>query len=328
MNPKDIVGQTKPNLSIIPFAPLLEVCGALTEGAIKYGPWNWRDEHVSETIYADAAIRHLMQFLAGEDVDPDSGIHHVSKAIAGLVILRDAQIHGCSEDNRGHKQDLNIAGVMEQIASVREKYSHTDANIDPTTPVKTVAGGGSYEITSDDVGKRVVMRDGSGATITEFRDDSKWPVYFEVDAECEFEDDSCTAGGRSTCSIERPNDLPYDVVAVCQPSVDVATCDQIRKDIVVNHDPFNRPSVTYSVTVAGGGSYEIKKTDVGKRVLLRDGSESVIGDVLSVSTWPVEYIHDEQGQSFDSTCTTGGYFSHWLPETVVEDSWDIVKVYH
>ena len=225
MNPKDLVGQTKPNLSILPFAPLLEVCGALTEGAIKYGPENWRDENVSETIYADAAIRHLMQFLSGEDVDADSGISHVSKAIAGLLILRDAQIHGCSDDNRGHKQNLNIPGVMKQIASVRERHADTTGPTPAATPSGcckgsflsdddlhslmtvsrvnpalvqysiTVAGGGAYVLTQADVGKLVLLSNGAKATIQSWGPPDCTPVCFARDVSWVVGEHYCTAEG-------------------------------------------------------------------------------------------------------------------------------------
>lgn len=122
MNPKDRAGAKKPNLSVLPFAPLLKVIPALYEGRRKYGPWNWRAEEVSETIYADAAIRHIMQWISGEDIDPDSGVHHFDKAIAGLLVVRDAQLHGCSIDDRFVNQNLDIESVMESLAGVNERY--------------------------------------------------------------------------------------------------------------------------------------------------------------------------------------------------------------
>lgn len=117
MNPKDHAARCKPGLSVLPMAPLMEAVASIAEGRRKYAPWNWRDEPVSEVVYVDAAFRHLIQWLSGEDIDPDSGIHHVSKAIAGLLILRDAQIHGTSEDSREVHQRIDIAGITELIAS-------------------------------------------------------------------------------------------------------------------------------------------------------------------------------------------------------------------
>jgi hypothetical protein len=236
MNPKDAVGQTKPNLSIIPFAPLLEVCGALTEGALKYGPWNWRDEKISETIYADAAIRHLMQFLAGEDIDPDSGIHHVSKAIAGLVILRDAQIHGCSEDNRRATQDLQIPKVMAQIASVHEKLAAKEAESSEAPDaidVATAAGGGSRKLTRGDIGKTVVLRDGQRVEITDANGPASWSFQYNVvDEEGDEIDQSATEDGwnsadADTRRFDTASDIErqeaFDVVAVVE-------CSRIESD--------------------------------------------------------------------------------------------------
>lgn len=122
MNPKDALGSQKPNISHLPLGPLLECCAAIAEGRIKYGPWNWREEKVSETIYVDAAIRHLMQWLSGEDIDPDSGVNHITKAITGLLILRDAQLNDASIDTREVKQELNVKGICEQLAGVAKKY--------------------------------------------------------------------------------------------------------------------------------------------------------------------------------------------------------------
>ncbi len=216
MNPKDRMGAAKPNLSVLPFAPLLEAVPALYEGRRKYGPWNWRAEKVSESIYADAAIRHLMQFLAGEDVDPDSGVHHIAKAIAGLLVVRDAQLHGCSVDDRMVDQNLNIEGIMEQLATVNEKYPEpvesalpprgepkrqgccqdpveVPCEIKPTHEIydvgtgkqvsyfkysDTVAGDGSYEISEDDVGKPCLLRNGKWGKIVRW---SKLPDLGTVD---------------------------------------------------------------------------------------------------------------------------------------------------
>ena len=200
----------KPNLSRLPLAPLLETAAGLEEGARKYGPWNWRGEQVNETIYADAAIRHLMQFIAGEDIDPDSGLPHVTKAIAGLLILRDAQMHNCSVDDRLVNQNLNIKAVGDKIKEVHEKYEQVPSNLKPrelteeqevpagagrgryyeppekvssmthedgtlTVWSDTPAGGGAYELKSDDVGKEVVLRNGRMGIIHSV-DNSEFPI--------------------------------------------------------------------------------------------------------------------------------------------------------
>lgn len=172
------MGSAKPNLSIIPPAPLLEVCAALTEGACKYGPWNWRDQQISETIYVDAAIRHGLQYLSGEDIDPDSGLSHITKMIAGLVILRDAQIHKCTIDNRNAASDLQMKFVTEKIAEIHDKYPVDDDPEEEETEEaeaesaslnsrRTKAGGGSFPFDKNvAVGTKVLMsNDAEGKVI-------------------------------------------------------------------------------------------------------------------------------------------------------------------
>lgn len=125
-NPKDILGLSKTPLSTVPGPVLMEVGLGMAEGAIKYGRHNYRAVGVRTSVYYDAAMRHLMSFWEGEDIDPDSGISHVSKCIATLVVLRDAMIQNKLNDDRppaspkGWLQDLNKA-----METLRKKYEGT-----------------------------------------------------------------------------------------------------------------------------------------------------------------------------------------------------------
>lgn len=122
MNPKDRAGSQKPGTDRLPLAVLYEVSLAFVEGALKYGPWNWRKEKVTESIYITAAKRHLDQHLSGETIDPDSGLPHITKAIAGLLILRDAQVHDCSIDDRTVEHKLNFKDLTDRLAVLNAKY--------------------------------------------------------------------------------------------------------------------------------------------------------------------------------------------------------------
>lgn len=104
-NPKDAVGCKKPPLSVIPCPVLFEIGAAMLEGACKYRRHNYRVAGVRLSVYYDAAMRHLMQWWEGEDIDPDSGVHHISKAIAGLIVVRDAMMRGMTTDDRPPKFD-------------------------------------------------------------------------------------------------------------------------------------------------------------------------------------------------------------------------------
>lgn len=99
-NPKDAVGIRKAGLSVVPANVLLELSVAMTEGAAKYGRHNWRTAGVRASVYYDAAMRHLMCWWEGEDIDPDSGLSHITKAIASLTVLRDAQMQGMYTNDR------------------------------------------------------------------------------------------------------------------------------------------------------------------------------------------------------------------------------------
>lgn len=104
INPKALSGRKKTRSSFTPVEVLEEIDKGMTEGALKYGPYNWRKTDIEASDYYDSTMRHLRAWWLGEDIDPDSGIHHVSKMITGLIVLRDAMIHGKCEDDRPGKR--------------------------------------------------------------------------------------------------------------------------------------------------------------------------------------------------------------------------------
>lgn len=104
VNPKTAAGPKKPPLlSVIPTGMLLVLGRVMKIGADKYGPFNWRDTRVPAMTYADAAMRHLISWVDGEEVDPESGVSHLGHVMACMAILVDAKINGMLEDNRPTK---------------------------------------------------------------------------------------------------------------------------------------------------------------------------------------------------------------------------------
>lgn len=99
-NPKTMYGKAKPAISLIPAPALVHIADAFRDGAAKYGPANWRNDPVSVTTYADAALRHLFAWFDGEEVAEDSGVHHLAHAAACLCILMDAQEQHSLVDDR------------------------------------------------------------------------------------------------------------------------------------------------------------------------------------------------------------------------------------
>lgn len=100
-NPKDAIGSKKVGLSAVPAQVVMELGLALgCEGAPRYGRHNYRIAGVRASVYYDAAMRHLMAWWEGEDIDPDSGLPHTVKAMACMAVLRDAQINNKLSDDR------------------------------------------------------------------------------------------------------------------------------------------------------------------------------------------------------------------------------------
>lgn len=131
-NPKDAIGTKKwRQFFVVPRQVLWEVGVGMLEGALKYGRHNYRASGVRASVYVDAAIGHLDQFVEGEDRDPDSraGLSHVTKAICSLVVLRDAMMNDFWVDDRPPKiKDLD--SVRKQLQSAVEELflEHADKN--------------------------------------------------------------------------------------------------------------------------------------------------------------------------------------------------------
>jgi hypothetical protein len=103
MNPKDIVGANKPDMSLIPGSAMVALAVALGDGAKKYGAYNWRKDKVQVLAYTAACQRHIKAWEDGEENAKDSGIPHLYHAVAGLSILIDAIETGNAVDNRPPK---------------------------------------------------------------------------------------------------------------------------------------------------------------------------------------------------------------------------------
>lgn len=102
-NPKDLEGNKKTPISLVPPSAIIYLAEGFREGAQKYGPYNWRKKKVQTMIYADATLRHLLAYIDGANIDPESGKPHLAGAIASLAVLIDATETGNLVDNRPPK---------------------------------------------------------------------------------------------------------------------------------------------------------------------------------------------------------------------------------
>jgi hypothetical protein len=92
----------KPRLSLIPREALWGMGAALGYGEKKYGTHNFK-QGISYSRLADAALRHITQYMDGEDIDAESGNNHLYHALASLAMLVYMQEHKKEMDDR-HKR--------------------------------------------------------------------------------------------------------------------------------------------------------------------------------------------------------------------------------
>jgi hypothetical protein len=105
-NPKQIHGDRKRRLDLVPPALAIGASVAYAEGVLKqYGPFNWRESHVEAMTYVAGILRHVYAFMDGEDVDPESinGKLHLEGIAACVGILLDTYYSGVMIDNRPPK---------------------------------------------------------------------------------------------------------------------------------------------------------------------------------------------------------------------------------
>lgn len=108
-NPKTAVALTKARLSDVPPVALYALGAAMSDGANKYGRYNYRDTAVTASVFYDAMQRHLNDWYNGEDYADDSGIHHLAHLMAGAAIVLDAAVHNKLNDDRSKHKPESIS---------------------------------------------------------------------------------------------------------------------------------------------------------------------------------------------------------------------------
>lgn len=89
----------KAGVDQIPVEILMEWGQVFSYGEAKYFRDNWRNGNNWHEFYG-SALRHIMKFWLGEDIDPESHLPHLAHAIWNLATLRYFQIHGLGTDDR------------------------------------------------------------------------------------------------------------------------------------------------------------------------------------------------------------------------------------
>lgn len=99
VNPKDQYGFAKVPFGLVPPTADFFLAMGMEEGK-KYGPFNYRVKPVQALIYLEAAKRHLLALIDGQDFDVASGKHHGSFVMACIAIYLDAMVNNKLIDNR------------------------------------------------------------------------------------------------------------------------------------------------------------------------------------------------------------------------------------
>lgn len=84
---KEAIGKhmEKPRLSLIPKEILWEMGKAFGHGEFKYGTNNYK-LGIPITYSLDGAMRHIQQFLDGENFDSETKVHHLGAAATNLAM--------------------------------------------------------------------------------------------------------------------------------------------------------------------------------------------------------------------------------------------------
>lgn len=108
-NLKTIAALNKPKLSDVPPVALFALGAAMSDGATKYGRFNWRDTGTTASVFYDAMMRHLADWYNGEDHANDSKISHLGHIMASCAILLDSELHGNLNDDRDKRKSDSIS---------------------------------------------------------------------------------------------------------------------------------------------------------------------------------------------------------------------------
>lgn len=77
----------KDRWDLLPFTATKKVVKVLTFGARKYEPDNWRIVPDWRRRYLAAAMRHLVAYQEGEDLDTESGMPHLAHAACCVLFM-------------------------------------------------------------------------------------------------------------------------------------------------------------------------------------------------------------------------------------------------
>ena len=97
---------TKAPLGLLDRYALEQTSLVMGFGAAKYGRDNWRGG-IAYSRLINAALRHLMAFNDGEDIDPESGLPHTAHLACCVMFLQNMEHTRKDLDDRYKKVFAN-----------------------------------------------------------------------------------------------------------------------------------------------------------------------------------------------------------------------------
>lgn len=77
----------KRDYTLLPINELEQVLDVLEFGAKKYKPNAWKDVPNGLERYKKAMLRHLMEYLKGNELDSESGLEHLSHLATNVLFV-------------------------------------------------------------------------------------------------------------------------------------------------------------------------------------------------------------------------------------------------
>lgn len=123
-NPKDAAATTRLDLSVFPESAVIYGALAFTEGAYKYGAYNYREVGVSASVYVAACKRHLAKWYNGKNKDKKTKIPHLANALACIAVMIDGEVKGNLIDDRPPAVDLEelFETAQELVAHLQKLF--------------------------------------------------------------------------------------------------------------------------------------------------------------------------------------------------------------
>lgn len=111
----------KVDLSFLPTEALVGPAKVFAYGARKYARDNWRGGMPYLRLYA-AILRHLTDFLEGEEFDDESGLPSIDHALCTLMMLKYMTVHRQDLDNRykGQPEPVSDDQIRANIKAMSE----------------------------------------------------------------------------------------------------------------------------------------------------------------------------------------------------------------